>query len=206
MWGEVGGEKKERGTRAANIDSNCGALREIGRTKGGVVLIKKLIGRRTFEEGQFLDDIISWVTCSQVMDIDRVLSHYILKSGKKSKKELYARMVRDQIKEACVLEGLPTKYFLSHSLRKAAATHMRALGVSDMTDRECYPSRFSVMRYLYDYSLGRHGPLSSNELNGGVCSYVQNILRSIPPARSTDFGHRPGGRVKVISNLDLLVG
>ena len=68
----------------------------------------KLLGRRTPEEGQFLDDLISWMTHSQVTETDRLFSRYIqLKSGMRSKKELSARMIRDQIKATCAIEGLP---------------------------------------------------------------------------------------------------
>jgi hypothetical protein len=163
--------------------------------KTGSSMKMKLIGRRTSEEGQFLDDLVSWVTHSQVTETDRLFSRYIqLKSGVRSKKELSARMIRDQIKVTCVFENLPAEHFSSHSLRKAATTHMRALGVSevDMKDRGGYSAGSRVMTSTYDYSSAGHGPLSSNLLNGGVRPDVQDIRRFIPQTRSTSRAHLGG--------------
>lgn len=160
--------------------------------KTGSLLKMKLIGRRTPEEGQFLDDLVCWVTHSQVTETDRLFSRYIqLKCGRRSKKELSARMIRDQIKETCVIENLPAEHFSSHSLRKAATTHMRALGASevDMKDRGGYSAGSRVMASTYDYSSAGHGPLSSNALNGGVRPDVEDIRRFIPQARSGNNAH-----------------
>ena len=160
--------------------------------KTGTALKMKLIGRRTPEESQFLDDLICWVTHSQVTETDRLFSRYIqLRSGRRSKKELSARMIRDQIKATCIIEKLPAEHFSSHSLRKAATTHMRALGVSDgdMKDRGGYSAGSKVMASTYDYSSAGHGPLSSNALNGGVRPDVEDIRRFIPQARNSDRAH-----------------
>ena len=153
--------------------------------KTGSFMKMKLIGRRTPEEGQFLDDLISWVTHSGVTEADRLFSRYTeLKCGRKSKKELTARIIRGQIKETYALENLPAEHFSSHSLCEAATTHMRALGASeeDTKDRGGYASGSRVMAYTYDYSSAGHGPLSSNALNGGARPDVQDILRFIPQA------------------------
>lgn len=160
--------------------------------KTGSALKMKLIGRRTPEEGQFLDDLICWVAHSQVTETDRLFSRYIrLKSGRRSKKELSARMIRDQIKETCVFENLPAEHFSSHSLRKAATTHMSALGASeaDMKDRGGYSAGSRVMASTYDYSSAGHGPLSSNVLNGGARPDIEDIRRFIPQARNLDRAH-----------------
>ena len=87
--------------------------------KTGSLLTMKLIGKRTPEEGPFLDDLVCWVTHSQVTGTDRLFSRYIqLKCGRRSKKELSARMIRDQIKETCVIQNLPAEHFSSHSPAK----------------------------------------------------------------------------------------
>ena len=100
-------------------------------------------------------------------------------------------MIRDQSKETCVIENLPAEHFSSHSLRKAATTHMRALGASeeDMRDRGGYASSSRVMAHTYDYSSAGHGPLSSNMLNGGARPDVDDIRRFIPQVKNKDGTH-----------------
>ena len=188
----VCGERKKGGQMLPGSESVVACWVKASSQKTGSFMKMKLIGRRTPEEGQFLDDLISWVTHSGVTEADRLFSRYTeLKCGRRSKKELTARMIRDQIKETCALENLPAEHFSSHSLRKAATTHMRALGASeeDMRDRGGYASGSRVMTYTYDYSSAGHGPLSSNALNGGARPDVQDILRFIPQARNTDRAH-----------------
>ena len=51
-------------------------------------------------------------------------------------KKLTARMIRDQIKATCAIEGLPALHISSHSFRKAASTHMSAIGVSEVDMKE----------------------------------------------------------------------
>ena len=100
--------------------------------KTGSPVATKLIGRRSVEETQFLEDLAEWISCARVRTQDRLFTRYLnTGGGSVSRKELSCRMVRDCLKATCVLEGLEPDYFSSHSLRKAAVTHMRALGVSD---------------------------------------------------------------------------
>lgn len=188
----VGGERKKGGQVLPSSALIRGCWVKAVSQKTGTSMKTKLIGRRTPEEGQFLDDLVSWVTHAQVKETDRLFSRYtVLKSGTRSKKELTARMIRDQIKETCALEDLPAEHFSSHSLRKAATTHMRALGASeeDMRDRGGYASGSRVMAGTYDYSSAGHGPLSSNALNGGARPDIQDIRRFLPQAKSTDRAH-----------------
>lgn len=188
----VGGERKKGGQKLPQPESVCACWVRAASQKTGSFIKMKLIGRRTPEEGQFLDDLVCWVTHSGVTETDRLFSRYSeLKCGTRSKKELTARMIRDEIKETCVLENLPAEHFSSHSLRKAATTHMRALGASeeDMRDRGGYASGSRVMAYTYDYSSAGHGPLSSNSLNGGARPDVQDIRRFIPQSRNADRAH-----------------
>ena len=100
-------------------------------------------------------------------------------------------MIRDQIKATCIIEKLPAEHFSSRSLRKAATTHMRALGVSegDMKDRGGCSAGSKVMASTYDYSTAGHGPLSSNALNGGVRPDVKDIRRFIPRVKNSDSAH-----------------
>ena len=151
--------------------------------KTGMTVKSKCIGRRSEAESQFLSDLVTWVTKSGVMQNDRLFTRYAKgKSGGSLKKELTSRMVRDQVKETCRLEGLPEEYFSSHSLRKAATTHMRALGVSDedMRDRGGYSAGSRVMGNTYDYSTTGHGPLSANSLSEGAHPDIIDIRRHIP--------------------------
>ena len=188
----VGGDRRNCGQLLPESKLVCACWVRASSQKTGSFMKMKLIGRRTPEEGQFLDDLVCWVTHSGVTEVDRLFSRYTeLKCGTRSKKELTARMIRDVIKETCVLENLPAGHFSSHSLRKAATTHMRALGASeeDMRDRGGYASGSRVMAYTYDYSSAGHGPLSSNALNGGARPDVQDIRRFIPQSRDTDRAH-----------------
>ena len=121
MWG-----KDKRGPAAASINIGAAVLRcwvRAASQKTGSLLKMKLIGRRTPEEGRFLNDLVCWVTHSQVTETDRLFSRYIqLKCGRRSKKELSARMIRDQIKETCVIEDLPAEHF-SESFTPQSCDH-----------------------------------------------------------------------------------
>ena len=188
----VSGERRKGGQTLPKPELVCACWVRAASQKTTSFMKMKLIGRRTGEESQFLDDLVSWVTYSGVTERDRLFSRYaVLKRGTRSKRELYARMVRDEIKRTCVLEGLPVEYFSSHSLRKAATTHMRALGASeeDMRDRGGYASGSRVMAHTYDYSSAGHGPLSSNALNGGARPDVQDIRRFLPQSSNVDRAH-----------------
>ena len=185
-------ERKKGAQILPGSESVVACCVEAASQKTGSFTKIKLIGRRTLEEGQFLDDFVSWVTHSGVTEADRLLSRYTeLKCGRKSKRDFTARMIRDQIKETCALGNLPAEHFSSHSLRKAATTHMRALGASegDTRDRGGYAFGSRVMACTYDYSSAGHGPLSWNALNGGARPDVQDILRFIPQAWNTDRAH-----------------
>ena len=131
-------ERKKGAQILPGSESVVACCVEAASQKTGSFTKMKLIGRRTLEEGQFLVELVSWVIHSGVTEA----RHTELKCGRKSKKELTARMIRDQIKETCALENLPVEHFSSHSLHKAAPTHMRALGASeeDTKDRGGYAS------------------------------------------------------------------
>ena len=188
----VSGERKKGGQILPKPELVCACWVKAASQKTTSVMKMKLIGRRTAEESQFLDDLVNWVTHSGVAESDRLFTRYTeLKCGTRSRKLLNARMVRDEIKRTCVLEGLPAEHFSSHSLRKAATTHMRALGASeeDMRDRGGYASGSRVMAQTYDYSSAGHGPLSSNALNGGARPDVHDIRRFLPQSRNTERAH-----------------
>ena len=145
--------------------------------KTGAAVATKLIGRRSPEESQFLDDLAEWVSCSRVQPNERLFTYHIAAS--QTRRELTGRMIRDQLKATCIIENLDPDYFSSHSLRKAAITHMKALGVSDgdMKRRGNYAPGSLVMSATYDYFSAGHGPLSSNSLEGGERPDVTDIDR-----------------------------
>ena len=149
--------------------------------KTGAPVAKKMIGRRSSEESLFLEDLVEWLSHARGQVGDRLFTYYT-GVGSSAKRELTGRMVRDVLKATCVLEELDPTYFSSHSLRKAAITHMRALGVSDedMKSRGGYTSGSTVMAATYDYTAAGHGPLSSNSLRGGVRPDVTDVRRHIP--------------------------
>ena len=151
--------------------------------KTGSAVMTKLIGRRSPEEAQFLEDLTDWVLRSGVRVTDRLFTRYTHNGGDvPARRELSARKVRDQIKASCALVGLDPAYFSSHSLRKAATTHMSAMGVSeaDMRDRGNYSASSAVMGLTYNYSTAGLGPLSSNSLQGGRKPSVRDVRRYLP--------------------------
>ena len=97
-------------------------------------------------------------------------------------KHLTAEMVRNQVKACARDAGLDENYFSTHSLRKAAMSHMRATGASveDMRDRGNYAEGSLVMNRVYDYSAAGHGPLSSNSLEGGPALTIEDIKLYLP--------------------------
>ena len=149
--------------------------------KTGSAVATKLISRRSPEESQFLDDTVEWLSCARVQTDDRLFT-YRTGATPQLKRELTGRMVRDILKATCVVEDLDPEFFSSHSLRKAAITHMRALGVSDedMRSRGGYAPGSLVMSATYDYTSAGHGPLSSNSLRGGDRPDVVDVRRHIP--------------------------
>ena len=127
----------------------------------------KIIGPRSVEESQFLDDLVEWLRLSGVRTVDRLFTRYSRgNGGKETRKELTGRMIRDGIEESCTTEGLDPDYFLFYSLRKGATTHMMSLGVPDATvkDKGNYTHSSDVINRTYDYSFGGHGPSAANSL------------------------------------------
>ena len=127
------GEVKIRGD---NLPSNLTAQQVYGcwvkpsTQKTGAIVKSKFIGRRSVEKSQFLDDLVEWLRQSGVRTVGRLFTRYSRgNGGKETRKELTGRMIRDGIKESCILEGLDPDYFHSHSLRKGATTHMMSLRV-----------------------------------------------------------------------------
>lgn len=153
--------------------------------KTGPVVKTKLIGRRTPEEAQFLDDLTSWVTHSRVTPIDELFSRWAMVRGVLSRRRMRSKAIRENIKDICARAGLDPAFFSAHSLRKAAQTHMRAMGVSveDRRDRGNYSEASEVLNTTYDYSNAGHGPLSSSSLGGGVAPGVEGIKRYLPTSR-----------------------
>ena len=171
------------------VDTDAGLkqiveCRVLGTSSKGKVLVKpKLIGRRSVEEGQFLEDV----------------AHYMAKSGSTGREELFcfhkhdgtavplrSRTIRDELKRTCESNGLPPAYFSSHSLRKGAITHMRATGATeeDRRDRGNYSAGSQVMNQTYDYAVGL-GPLASNSLPGGRRLDLNDVKRLIPATRKS---------------------
>ena len=91
-----------------------------------------VVGRRSAEEAQFLDDLVTFVVFSRVKPTDELFCRYLARknSNKLDRKTLWGKMVRNAVKRICKDAGLPPNYFSSHSLRKGATTQMRAMGVS----------------------------------------------------------------------------
>ena len=153
--------------------------------KTGAPVKAKFVGRRSPEEAQFLDDLVSFVAFSEVKPTDELFCRYLPRrnSDGPSRKTLWGKMVRTAVKDICVDAGLPPDYFSSHSLRKGATTQMSAMGVSesDMLDRGGYAAGSQVMRNVYDYHSGAQGPLASNANLGGTRLTTDDVWSWLPP-------------------------
>ena len=148
-------------------------------SKGKSVVKPKLIGRRSPEEAQFLEDLAAFICHSGGAGKEELFS---FRGPTGVRVALKGRDVREELKAACKARGLPQEYFSSHSLRKGAITHMRATGATedDRRDRGNYAPGSQVMNSTYDYAIGL-GPLASNSLTGGYRPDLQDLRRLIPP-------------------------
>jgi hypothetical protein len=149
--------------------------------KMGSLKKTKCIGRRSFEESQWLDDVIQWTVKADLTGSDPLFSRPSNRPPG-SRKFLTGKMVRTAVKDAVASVGLPPIFFSGHSLRKAMYTHMRAAGcsVDDRRDRGNYSENSKVGDQVYDYAGAGHGPLSSNSLIGGFKPNVENCKRYVP--------------------------
>ena len=139
--------------------------------KCGALSKKKVIGRRSEEEGQWLDDLVEWISRVDLKKDDQIFTRYKAKSvgGKVHKKRLTAEMVRVAVKDMATVAGFPSDKFSSHSLRKGGMTQMRGLGASadDRRDRGNYADGSVIFDTIYDYSTVALGPLACN-MNVGL--------------------------------------
>ena len=150
--------------------------------KGGALSKKKLIGRRSNEESQWLDDLVAWLLHSKLAAEDLIFTRYVVKTagGKVFKKRLSAEMVRSAVKDMAVRAGLPPNRFSAHSLRKGGMSQMRGLGASsdDRRDRGNYADGSNVYDTVYDYSTVALGPLACN-VNAGVQGMVKPTINHV---------------------------
>ena len=153
--------------------------------KTGAPVKAKIVGRRSPEEAQFLEDLVTFVAFSEVKPTDELFCRYLPRknSDQTTRKTLWGKMVRTAVKDICEDAGLPPDYFSSHSLRKGATTQMSAMGVSesDMLDRGGYVTGSQVMRNVYDYHSGAQGPLASNANPGGTRLTTDDVWGWLPP-------------------------
>ena len=153
--------------------------------KTGTPVKAKMVGRRSTEEAQFLDDLVTFVAFSGVKPADELFCRYLKRknSDQCGRKTLWGKLVRNSVKGIYEDAGLPPDFFSSHSLRKAATTQMRAMGVSesDMLDRGGYVEGSQVMRGVYDYHSGAQGPLASNSNAGGTRLTTEDVWSWLPP-------------------------
>ena len=155
--------------------------------KGGALSKKKLIGRRSHEEGQWLDDLVEWLSRSKVKAEDQIFTRYKSKAvgTKVYMKRLSAEMIRAAVKDMAKAAGLPTERFSSHSLRKGGMSQMRGLGASadDRRDRGNYVDGSNVFNTTYDFSTVALGPLACNANVGTGCTVkpmVEHVKRCLP--------------------------
>ena len=153
-------------------------------SKGKLTVKDKLIARRSVEESTFLDDIAMFVVRSGAKGEEEMLS---CERPDGTRLILSSRAVRDELKRTVKDEGLPPLYFSSHSLRKGAITHMRALGASedDRRERGNFAQGSTVMNSTYDYAVTGLGPSASNSLDGGRKPSIKDLKRLVPAVRQS---------------------
>ena len=76
--------------------------------KTGAPVKAKVMGRRSPEESQFLDDLVSFIAFSEVKPKDELFCRYLTRknSDRRDRKTLTGRMVRDAVK-GVVVPGIP---------------------------------------------------------------------------------------------------
>lgn len=191
--GEDGPQRVVAGGKIAQellSDRTCQVLVcevEASSHKGGALSKKKVIGRRSPEESQWLDDLIEWLSNAKVKADDQIFTRYKSKTlgGKVFMKRLSAEMVRLGVKDMALAAGLPPDRFSSHSLRKGGMSQMRGLGASsdDRRDRGNYADGSNVYDSIYDYSTVALGPLACNKnvgTEGVVKPMVDHVGRCLP--------------------------
>ena len=168
--------------QAISVDPNCEIVAcevEASSHKGGALSKKKLIGRRSREESEWLDDLVAWIAKSQLAAEDLIFTRYKAKTvgGKVFKKRLSAEMIRSAVKDMAINAGFPPERFSAHSLRKGGMSQMRGLGASsdDRRDRGNYADGSKVYDTVYDYSTVALGPLACN-VNVGVQGTVKPLI------------------------------
>ena len=173
--------------RATPIPAIMACEVEASSHKSGVLRKKKVIGRRSEEESQWLDDLTEWLLKSDLKTEDQIFTRYKAKTigGKVYMKRLSAEMIRTAVKDMAIAAGLPPNKFSSHSLRKGGMSQMRGLGASadDRRDRGNYADGSSVGDTIYDYSVVALGPLACN-MNLGLCNSIkpttEHVGRCLP--------------------------
>ena len=155
--------------------------------KGGALSKKKVIGRRSDEESQWLNDLVEWLSKSKLKAEDQIFTRYAAKTvgGKVQRKRLTAEMIRKAVKGMATSVGLPTVRFSSHSLRKGGMSQIRGLGASadDRSDRGNYADDSTVFDTIYDYSTVALGPLACNVnlgTGGTIKPVVDHVKRCLP--------------------------
>jgi hypothetical protein len=158
-------------------------------SKGKLTRKDKLVGRRSPEETAFLDDIVMFVVHSGAGGEEDLLS---CERPDGSRLVLSSRAVREELKATVKDEG---QYFSSHSLRKGAITHMRALGASedDRRERGNFALGSTVMNSTYDYAVTGLGPSASNSLEGGHKPTLNELRRMVPAVLPGPIGMDPYG-------------
>ena len=158
------------------ISHKCGALSK-----------KKIIRRRSREEGRWLDDLVEWLSTAELAREDQILTRYKAKiaGGKVYMKRLSAEMIRSAVKDMPTASGFPTERFSSHSLRKVGMSQMRGLGASadDRRDRGNYADGSVVFDTIYDYSTVALGPLACNvnvDMGNTIKPTTQHVGRCLP--------------------------
>ena len=152
--------------------------------KRGKIHTTKLVGRRSTEEAQLLEDLFKWVVVSGIKCQDNLFSRWAC--DKRSKvwrnKKCTSQMVVSVLKETIREEGLDPALFAMHSLRKGAITQMQACSVpiEQIRARGNYSKESAVPSTTYNFASKGPGPLAINGTSRLQVPTKEDIAKLMP--------------------------
>ena len=134
--------------------------------KGKAIHDVKTIGRRTFAESQFLDDMIEWCQRSGVRHGDDLFTRYsTAANGIVSRRSLQSKDVAKAKAEVVSSLGLDHRFALTHGSRKGGISQMNSCGSSrvDRLTRANHSERSSVSENVYIFKMTGVGALGLSD-------------------------------------------
>lgn len=146
-----------------------------------VVTHPKTIARESIEESTVLDDLLSWIQLSGVLEEDELMTRYDPKNG--VRKVVIRKVVKKAIQAAALFFGLPIEHFSCKSLRSGFGTHAKANGMSssDVNQRGGWAKGSTVPEEHYVRDMHSRGALAlSTSACGSQRHGIDEIRRMLP--------------------------